>query len=410
MNRARGLALAALLLLPVAPVVAQDAAPPVDRFQVLLMTMGPGEAVWTRFGHNAIVIIDTIAGENRVYNYGTFDFAAPGFVQRFVQGRPRYWLGVSDWQRTLADYTYQQRRVEVQELALLPVQEAELAFRLAQNAEPANREYLYDYFRDNCSTRVRDMLDQILGGALRRATEGVPAEGSLRFHMARSLTNDLWMYLGILTAMGPAADRPLDQWGEMFLPAKVQERVRELRVPGPDGRDVPLVVREQTVVDLDTWQVEAAPPDRRFALLGAGMVLAILIATGAIAGAAGIPGRVIGGLWAVVAGLGGVLLCYLWFLSDHVATAGNWNLLMLSPLALGLAWPVWRARGGAATRAVGVTILALALLGLVLAHLPGLTGQHNLGIALLLSPPSMVLGWLGIRVSRRPAGVPPAPR
>ncbi|MCA9764242.1 MAG: hypothetical protein KC544_14065, partial [Gemmatimonadetes bacterium] len=105
MSRARGLALAALLLLPVAPVVAQDAAPPVDRFQILLMTMGPGEAVWTRFGHNAIVIIDTIAGENRVYNYGTFDFAAPGFVQRFVQGRPRYWLGVSDWQRTLAEYT-----------------------------------------------------------------------------------------------------------------------------------------------------------------------------------------------------------------------------------------------------------------------------------------------------------------
>ncbi|MCA9720986.1 MAG: hypothetical protein KC489_01015, partial [Gemmatimonadetes bacterium] len=81
-----------------------------------------------------IVIIDTIAGENRVYNYGTFDFAAPGFVQRFVQGRPRYWLGVSDWQRTLAEYTHYERRVEVQELALLPVQKAELAFRLAQNA------------------------------------------------------------------------------------------------------------------------------------------------------------------------------------------------------------------------------------------------------------------------------------
>jgi hypothetical protein len=374
------------------------------------MTMGPGEAVWTRFGHNAIVIVDTVAGEDRVYNYGTFDFAQPGFIRRFVEGRPRYWLGVSDWNRTLQEYAYFERRVEVQELALRPEQKAELAFRLAQNAQPANREYLYDYFRDNCSTRVRDMLDGILGGALRRATEGVPAEGTLRFHMARSLTNDLWMYLGILTAMGPAADKPLDQWGEMFLPAKVQERVRELRVPGADGRDTPLVVREQTVLDLDQWRVEDAPPDRRFALLGAGMVLAVLILTGAAAGAAGLPGRLVAGAWGLVAGLGGLLLCYLWFATNHVSTAGNRNLLLLSPLALLLVWPTWRGRGRAWVRGVAIAVGGLAGLGLVLAHLPGLSGQHNLGVALLAAPPTMALAWVTARLSRPRAGAPPSPR
>lgn len=396
----------AIIFLPCASATAQA---PVDRYQVLLMTMGPGASVYERFGHNAIVIRDTMAGRDWVYNYGSFDFAAPGFVGRFVEGRPRYWLAVDDWEHTLESYAYFRRRVEVQELALRPEQKAELAIRLSVNAEPANREYLYDYFRDNCSTRVRDILDQILGGALGAATHGVPGEGTLRFHMARSLTNDIAMYLGILTAMGPTADWPLDQWDEMFLPEKVQARVRELRVPDATGRMVPLVTREATVVDVDVYHVEATPPRWALRFLGAGALLAAIIMTGMFAGAAGLLGRSLAGLWAVVAGLGGVALLFLWFGTNHVATAHNWNLLTLSPLSLLLPVPLsrrkWSRWGGAAAVAVG----AMALLGLILAHLPGITHQVNLEPVLLTFPPTFaaaVLVWL---LNRRRATAPPLP-
>lgn len=397
----------ASLLLPLACLTGQV---PVDRYQVLLMTMGPGASVYERFGHNAIVIRDTVARRDWVYNYGSFDFAAPGFVRRFVEGRPRYWLAVDDWDHTLQSYTYFQRRVEVQELALRPEQKAELAFRLAENAQPDNREYLYDYFRDNCSTRVRDILDQILGGALGSATRGVPAEGTLRFHMARSLTNDLPMYLGILTVMGPTVDRPLDQWDEMFLPEKVQARVRELRVTDASGRMVPLVTREATVVDVDVYHVEATPPHWALRFLGAGLLLAGVIMTGLLAGRAGLFGRALAGFWAVVSGLGGVALLYLWFGTNHFATARNWNLLTLSPLCLLLPVVLFRRRrsrwGGGAALAVG----AIAVLGLIMAHLPGVSHQRNLEPALLTFPPALAVAVLAWLLNRRRAPAQPSPR
>jgi hypothetical protein len=375
---------------------------PIDRYQILVMTMGPGKAVYERFGHNAIVVVDTVLRRDWVYNYGTFDFAQPGFVRRFVEGRPLYWLGVAGWDATLRSYQYAERRVEVQELALRPEQKAQLAFELARNAEPANREYRYDYFRDNCSTRVRDMLDRVLGGALRAGTEGRPAEGTLRFHMARSLTTDLPMYVGILAAMGPAVDRPLDQWDEMFLPAKLQERLRELRVVDPTGRDVPLVAREATVLDLDVYRVEPVPPDRRLAFAAVGLLLALVIATGVRAGRVGAVGRAVGGLWLVLAGVAGVVLALLWLATNHVATRGNRNLLLLSPLALLLVPVLWGWTRRPGYRVVALLLVGSVLLGLLLASWFALGHQVNIETALAAAPPTLASAAVAGRLTRRP--------
>src|SRR5690606_8121184 len=127
--------------------------------QVFLMTMGPGQQIWERFGHNAIWVRDTVQGIDLVYNFGMFDSFAPGFVTNFIKGRPLYWLAAFDLRTTLAQYDAARRSIEVQELALPQEQKAQLAFALAENARPDNREYRYDYFLDNCSTRIRDALD-----------------------------------------------------------------------------------------------------------------------------------------------------------------------------------------------------------------------------------------------------------
>lgn len=375
---------------------------PQDRLQVMLMTMGPGREVWSRFGHDAIVIADTVAGTTLVYNYGTFDFNQPGFIRNFVEGRPRYWLGVATWNQTIREYQAEGRDVEVQILALTREQKAELAYKLAQNALPENREYVYDYFRDNCATRVRDMLDDVLGGALARTTKGVPGEGTLRFQMARSLTNDLPMYLGILTAMGPSVDQPLDQWDEMFLPGKVQERVRELRVADSLGRQVPLVEREVTVLRIDRYHVLPAPPSWALRMLAAGVVLAVLILLGSLGGALGMFGRVVGGLWAIVAGLAGVLLLFLWLATNHVDTAWNRNLLLLSPLALPLVLTLWggrRPRRWLGTLAIVVAVLAVV--GLLLSFSFAVSRQVNLQFALLYGPSMLALGYTAWRRDRR---------
>ncbi len=408
----RRLAGAALLLMlcPAVSMVAAQPPAPVDRLQVYLMTMGPGAEVYERFSHNAIWIRDTTTGAELVYNFGTYDFNEPGFIGRFVQGRPRYILSVATLEATLREYQHRRRDVEVQELALGPAQKAEIAFLLQQNALPEHRTYTYDYYYDNCSTRIRDLLDQVLGGALRDATEFVPGEGTLRFHTQRMVANDPMMYLGILAAMGRSADRPLDEWGEMFLPEKVQQRVRELRVIDATGQEVPLVTREASLLTMDSYRVLAAPPDWTISLLGAGIALALVILLGMRGDWLGMVGRVMGGAWGLVAGVLGAGLGYLWFFTNHVMAVNNHNLLFLSPLALALVPALWRRKipQDRRTFRLGRVVMvhaALTVIGGIMALTPAIGGQVNREVAALVVPPTLAACWLLLRVSRRRAVV-----
>lgn len=395
-----------LLVAPLlAPSASAQSAPPTHAPEVYLVTMGPGATVYERYGHNAIWVRDTVDGTDIVYNYGTFDFGHSAaevarFVGRFAMGRPQYWLGTMTMARTIEVYTYFKRDVDLQELALPPAKRRELAHLLATNALPENRAYTYDYFLDNCSTRVRDMLNLVLGGALQRATTGVPAEGSFRFHTHRSLTNDPPMYLGILLALGPAADAPLDQWGEMFLPAKLQERVRELRVPGEDGRELPLVKREVRLLEMGVYRVEAAPPHWGGWMLLIGACAALLILTGRAEGPAGVAGRVAATVWLVLAGIGGLVLLFLWFATNHVAAAWNHNLFFLTPLAflmLGAVWSDRRREAGGWGERAAVATLVLVAVGTVLAFFPTFSGQWNLQVAALVAPPAIASALLTLR-------------
>ena len=153
----------------------RPAAPPETGLTVYLMTMGPGKYVWERFGHNAIWIHDPIHGTDQTYNYGLFDFHQQNFLLRFVQGRMWYWMRGYPAQSYVESYRRANRSVWVQELEIPPGARRELQQFLEWNELPENRFYHYDYYRDNCSTRVRDALDRALGGAIRAAT-GVDAQ------------------------------------------------------------------------------------------------------------------------------------------------------------------------------------------------------------------------------------------
>src|SRR5688500_17374815 len=132
--------------------------------RVSVLTMGPGEHPFTRFGHNAILLEWEGQGGQRdaVYNYGTFQFDGLKGVQDFMAGRFRYWVSRSTLERTMRAYAADQRSLVAQELALTTDERARLAAALEQNARPEHRYYDYDYYADNCSTRVRNVLDHVL--------------------------------------------------------------------------------------------------------------------------------------------------------------------------------------------------------------------------------------------------------
>ncbi|NJD20389.1 MAG: DUF4105 domain-containing protein, partial [Gemmatimonadetes bacterium] len=168
-------ALAASLLLAAGPLAAQPAAPDSaalpeagSDLRVWLITVGPGAAVWERFGHKAIRVADVVTGRDLAYNWGIFDFDQVGFIPRFLKGQMLYMLAPFRSGPMIEAYAGTGREVVAQELALTPSQRAALQAFADWNALPQNRDYRYDYFRDNCSTRVRDALDQALAGALSR--------------------------------------------------------------------------------------------------------------------------------------------------------------------------------------------------------------------------------------------------
>ena len=388
--------LVVLCLMPTWGIAAQQVSPPSpsspSSLQVFLMTFGPGRQVWERFGHNAIWIHDPVNGTDEAYNYGLFDFHQENFVLRFVRGQMWYWMAGFPAERYVAQYERDNRSIWIQELELPDRAKVQLQEYLQWNAEPEHRYYHYDYYRDNCSTRVRDALDRVLNGALRRQTDTLPAGTTYRFHTQRLTANDPLIFTGLLAALGEKVDRPISAWEEMFLPLKMRDWVRGVTVPGRDGRPLPLVRSERTIFESSAAPPPDAPPSWWPWYLALGVAIggsALLLAGRARESAAAHFGfLVVTGGWGALAGLAGLVLAGLWGLTDHVAAYCNENLLQLNPLAL-LVLPAGfaavRGRETAARgRRVALMVAGLSLLGLVLKLLPGFDQVNGPIIALAL--------------------------
>ena len=380
----------------VASAAAAQAPAAPDAVRIGVATMQPGEVFWERFGHNAIVVDDPARGVPLSYNYGFFDLTEPGFVGRFVRGEMEYMLAVLPFEQDLAYYRETGRGVSIQWLDLSPDRARALADALAVNARPENARYSYDYFRDNCSTRVRDALDLAMGGAL-RARLGAPAAGrgphTWRSEAVRLASPAGWMWLGFDLGLGPRADVPLTPWQEGFVPMRLADHLRPVRLA--DGR--PLVREEYVLLPhrIAPDPTAAARPVWPWAL--AGLVLAgALVAAGRrrprLVAAAALP------FW-ILCGLLGALMGFIWCCTAHWSGWENHNLLVYGPLCL-LAVPGgWRlARGRAPGRwfAPALAVIAVAAALALLLHALPLPAQDNLRWIALLLPVHAAL-WFALR-------------
>ncbi|MEQ9399083.1 MAG: DUF4105 domain-containing protein [Longimicrobiales bacterium] len=383
----------------VAPVAGQPdgAAVPGSELRVWLVTIGPGQAVWERFGHNAIRILDTRTGRDVSYNWGIFDFRQTDFVPRFLQGRMLYSMAPYDTQGMIAAYGRDGREVILQELALAPDRALALRDFVDRNALPENRDYFYDYFRDNCSTRVRDALDMALGGALARQFRGGTNGTTWRFHIRRLTEMDPFLYTGMDLLLGTPGDAPIGVWEEMFLPMTLRDALREVEVAGPDGTLRPLVASEQVVVPPTLPPESTRPPVWVHWYLLVGVLLGGVIYGSATAVArSGPDGRatgprvvlaVVGGAWEALAGVAGVILVAVLF-TDHTFMYRNANLLLASPLSLvaaaGVVLAAVRGRAPGWSVAAAWVVVAVAASGMIVELLPGMAQTNAIFHALAL--------------------------
>ena len=298
---------------------------------VLLLTIGQGDEVFEKFGHNSIAIWDDESGQPLVYNWGMFDFRQPNFISRFLSGDTKYWMEPSSIPFTMNQYQQLNRTVTAQELNLTASQKVALGALLRSNAREENKYYRYDYYRDNCSTRARDAIDVVTGGVLQRAMTAQPGEGSYRWHTRRLLAYDAPLYLGSELVLGVDADTPLTGWQEAFLPQRLSESLMRIQLPATEGLPArPLVSPIDTLFRAAradeprtvTWKTGLA------AGVGAalGLLLLLLTRSGKVGAAIAL------GAWGLLSALVGCVLLAMWLLTQHVFMANNPGVALLNPV------------------------------------------------------------------------------
>ncbi|MBD8526147.1 DUF4105 domain-containing protein [Pseudomarimonas arenosa] len=356
----------------------------VDR--IALVTLGPGEEYWARFGHNALMVIED-DGRATTYNYGFFDFSQPNFLGRFLRGHMTYQLVAMPADQDLDYYRRQGRSVRVQWLNLNAEERASLAKDLAWQAEPENAEYRYDYFKANCSTKVRDALDKVLGGVIRQQLNGRSRGLSYRDEALRVGYHEEWMYYGMHFGLGIEADQVMSRWDEAYIPDRFAEAIPLIK--RADGE--PLIVGDEQWLPQLVESAPAGTPRFLFSAAAIGFGLAALILLfGRHRGLLGTLTRsVLGAIW-LFSGLAGLLMIGLWAFTDHSAAWANRNLLLFSPLAplllatlpaLARNQEIWKG-----WRWLALFHLTLGAVAIAAYFLPVQTRQDNLEWILLMVP------------------------
>ena len=326
-----------------------NAAEPGEALTISLLTMGPGEHPFTKFGHTALLVHDGATGRDEVFNYGTFAFDSSSLLLDSVQGKLPYWLSVQSLRGTIAGYGEQGRSLLASELELTPAQRLALVTALRDNALPEHRYYRYDYYRDNCATRIRDALDRVLAGAV-HAHGNEPARMSYRDHTLRLVASDPKLYVGLDLAVGRQTDAPITLWDEAFLPERLHDLFAKTTV-AQNGKSLPLIRSEHTLLASELPAPRETAPSFFGFYLGVGLFLgAALTLLGKEARTSKRAQWALATLAIVLAvplGLLGCAITYLTFFSAHSAAASNYNVLLLPPWILALPVAIvarWRGR------------------------------------------------------------------
>lgn len=361
-SRLGGLSLALLvLLLQLLPstglgqypqLSSQDYPAPPDMSGVhfYLITVDVGSSVWDNFGHTALRMYDENTNSDLVFNWGVFDTGGSpvAFSYNFFKGIMNYELATTPPSLEFDMYRAQQRTVWQDRINLTNPQKELLYRRLQWNQQEDNREYAYQYFFDNCTTRVRDYLDEALGGELRARYDGITDEtfrDQVRAHYAS--TSLIAVSLDIL--MNSNIDRYVSEWESMYLPLVLRERLAVLTSDvAEDGQLLPLLSDQQVIMSFPAPSIQTdGYRVASFGLLIPVVFLLLMLkripmsyfATHSRIGFKfeSLNFRILGILGLVTAifsGVYGTLMLGSWFISDHLDTHHNVNLLLFWPTDL----------------------------------------------------------------------------
>ena len=296
----------------------------IRHLRISLLTCGPGdEEVWEVFGHTALRVIDSDQHTDIVFNYGTFEFG-PNFEMQFMRGKLNYCVAEETFNGFMQEYVEAKRSVQEQVLALNWKQKEHIYDFLQWNADPVNRYYKYDFFFDNCATRIRDIFPrpEVFGKKFQFGN-ALPVGKALSFRdiINQYFHRDYWTRLGVNLLLGSRIDRVMTNGDIMFLPDYLRDGVGGGTVNGQPIATPPalLLPAGNTLSDGTNWAL----------MLTLG--LALLTIAGLTIKPLRILGTVMCSLLLFVTGLLGCLMLVMWFGTDHQGCANNYNVLWCLP-------------------------------------------------------------------------------
>ena len=311
-----------------------------ENLTLKVAVMGPGDQLYFWWGHIALVIEDSNAGTSRFFDYGLFSFDNDNFFYNFAFGRLLYSCGVSSTERNLSVYFDTNRDITVYTLDVPPYLRQKVRDFAETNVLPENRDYYYHHFRDNCSTRIRDIIDIATNGQFFEQYGQVHGRFTLRQHVRRhtwfSPAAD-W-FLNFL--MGQVIDRPITVWEDMFLPSEVGNRIEEFWYTDNEGVSRKLVTSVEVLNRAEGRPKVLDVPRKQWPReLAFSLVLSAIFGAFFFLQAKNIrAGRILAGLSMSLTGLffgiAGILLYFLNLFTNHDYTYQNANMLFCSPFLL----------------------------------------------------------------------------
>ena len=340
-----------------------------------VITCGAGQEFYTTFGHSAIRICDTTQQLDLVYNYGTFNFDTPHFYWTFARGRLNYHLARGTFQNFIFEYAYEGRAVWEQRLLLSNQELNNLFILLETNYQPEYRYYMYDFFRDNCATRVRDMVANSL--CHRQLSHETTTDTNLTYRQLLyryTADNLLWWRLGVDIALGQRCDHRCSNYEYMFSPIEMMAQLDTMAVS--DTRQPLVAPAQQLLPETRQPLARSVSPTLLFWVLFIAVMVVTLLGWH--------KGWRLGWLDAVLFILPfliSVLVIFLWFFTNHYCTKPNLNILWASPLFLYFA--IRQRRSHRVVISVQLVMLLCAML-LTVVTLPQQLNAAILPISLIL--------------------------
>jgi hypothetical protein len=329
------------------------------RSEVSIITCGPGQdELYSAFGHSAIRVYDPSQEVDLAFNYGVFDFNQPNFYLNFAKGYLYYKLGVHDYQAFEYHYIMENRYVHEQILNLTLAQKQKLLDYLSWNSLPENEHYRYDYFYDNCATKMPGVVTKVFGDSIHFDGSYIKTDYTIRELTDLYLRDQPWGDLGIDICLGLPMDKVATPYQYMFLPDYVESGFAHATI-SRDGRNEPLVKRR--IVKHDPAMAPTSGGLIHPLLVFSFFALVVVALSVVDLRKRSISVWLDLTLFSIVGAVGLLLFC-LWFFTDHAAAAKNLNLLWALPSHLVVIFflrknPSWLKHYFGITAAICVVLL-----------------------------------------------------